>query len=82
MRFSVCLLGFAMVAAGSGLASARSLKGPTLREQAEQVCYNDVTTLCNDAVPDEDRIRACMAAKRAQLSPGCRKVFEQGLKAH
>ena len=80
MRLSVCLLGIALVVACSGPASARS-KAPTLREEAEHICYNDVTTLCNDVVPDEDKIRVCMAAKRAQLSPGCRKVFDQGVKA-
>ena len=50
-----------------------------LRQQAEHVCYNDATTLCGDAVPDEDKIAACMKVKRAQLSPECGKVFDRGL---
>ena len=50
-----------------------------LRQQAEHVCYNDATTLCGDAVPDEDKIAACMKVKRAQLSPECGKVFDRGI---
>ena len=50
-----------------------------LRQEAEHLCYNDATTLCQDAVPDEDKIRACMTAKRSQLSPECGKVFDRGL---
>ena len=35
-------------------------------------------TLCKDAVPDEDKITACMTSKRKQLSPLCGKVFDEG----
>ena len=52
-----------------------------LRQEAEHVCYNDATTLCADAVPDEDKITACMKVKRAQLSPECGKVFDRGIKS-
>ncbi len=51
-----------------------------MRQEAEHVCYNDATTLCGDAVPDEDKIAACMKVKRAQLSPECGKVFDRGMK--
>ena len=50
----------------------------TVRDRAEALCYSDVMRLCNDAVPDEDQIAACMAAKRLQLSLDCRVVFDQG----
>jgi len=32
-----------------------------------------------DAVPDEAKVRACMKAKKASLSPACRKVFDGGM---
>lgn len=51
-----------------------------MRQQAEHLCYNDVQKLCNADIPDEARIAACMKVHRAQLSPGCRKVFDTGLK--
>ena len=52
-----------------------------LRQQAEHLCYNDAQTLCSDAIPDEDKITACMKLKRAQLSPECGKVFDRGIKS-
>ncbi len=50
-----------------------------MRAEAEHLCYDDMQNLCNDAIPDEGKITACMKVKRAQLSPGCGKVFDRGL---
>jgi hypothetical protein len=44
------------------------------QEQA-QLCSGDAMRLCGSEIPDVDRITACMARKRAQLSEGCRAVF-------
>ncbi len=52
-----------------------------VRAQAEHDCYNDAQRLGADAVPDEDKITACFAVKRTQLSPACRKVYDQGINA-
>jgi hypothetical protein len=49
------------------------------RAQAEHLCYDDVQKLCNADIPDEARIAACMKIHRAELSPGCRKVFDSGI---
>ena len=51
-----------------------------LRQEAEHVCYSDAQRLCADAMPDEDKVEACMKGKRAQLSPACGKVFEKASK--
>jgi hypothetical protein len=60
-------------------ASARDFnRNYTTDEQT--LCQPDVFRLCNDDVPDQDRIIACMEAHRASLSPPCRKVFDVGLK--
>jgi hypothetical protein len=42
---------------------------------AEQACTPDVMRLCQDFVPDRDRIVGCLKAKRRQLSSECRAVF-------
>ena len=44
------------------------------QEQAQR-CTGDAMRLCGSEIPDVDRITACMAKKRAQLSEGCRAVF-------
>ena len=49
------------------------------RAQAEHLCYNDVQKLCNADIPDEAKITGCMKVHHAELSPGCRKVFDTGL---
>ena len=49
----------------------------TMRQRAEQACYDDATKLCNEFVPDEEKITACMTAKKAQLSPACRTMFDE-----
>jgi hypothetical protein len=75
------ILGLLIVMAGLDTASARMVSDKErMRQQAEHLCYNDVQRLCNAEIPDEARIEACMKVHRAQLSPGCRKVFDTGLK--
>jgi hypothetical protein len=43
----------------------------------EQLCTNDAFRLCSSAIPDVDRVTACMIRNRAQLSPGCRQFFRE-----
>jgi hypothetical protein len=40
--------------------------------QQQQACQPDAMRLCGEFVPDVAKITACMAKKRAQLSPACR----------
>lgn len=44
-------------------------------EDAQAACTPDVFRLCSSEIPNETRIVACLKHKRAQLSPGCKKVF-------
>ena len=75
------MLSLLIVMAGLGTASARMVSDKErMRQQAEHLCYNDVQRLCNADIPDETKIEACMKVHRAQLSPGCRKVFDTGIK--
>ena len=38
-------------------------------------CENDAMRLCQEFVPDVQRITACMSQKRRYLSPRCRVYF-------
>ena len=46
-------------------------------QEQQQLCTGDAMRLCGDAIPDVDRVTACMIAKQAQLSPGCKSVFRK-----
>ncbi len=73
------IIGLLLSVAAVDGASARMISDKErMRQQAEHLCYNDVQRLCAAAIPDEARIQACMAARRSQLSPACRKVFDAG----
>ena len=43
--------------------------------EQQQACTPDAFRLCGDAIPDVNRVTACMIARKAQLSPGCRVYF-------
>ena len=47
--------------------------------EMQQACTPDVMRLCNDYVPDVDKIVACMTRNRAALSPACGAVFGVGV---
>jgi hypothetical protein len=63
-----------ITAFGSG-ASAQQYRGTMDQQMA---CTPDVWRLCGAAIPDVDRIVACLRSNTPQLSPGCRAVFETG----
>jgi hypothetical protein len=68
------LLGLALTFA-SGPAAAQQW---TPEQRA--ACEPDAMRLCQQYIPDIDRIRACMAHYRRYLSPACRALFEGGAK--
>ena len=43
--------------------------------EQEQACSSDAFRLCSAAIPDVNRVTACMVAKKSQLSPACRAHF-------
>jgi hypothetical protein len=57
----------------SGTAVAQQHRG-TMEQQ--MACTPDVFRLCGAAIPDENRIVACLQANTVQLSAPCRSVFE------
>jgi hypothetical protein len=57
----------------SGTCAAQEHRG-TMQQQ--MACTPDVFRLCGAAIPDENRIVACLQANTPVLSPPCRAVFE------
>jgi hypothetical protein len=46
--------------------------------QACAACEPDAMKLCNQYVPDVQRVSACRSHYRRYLSPACRAVFQGG----
>ena len=69
------------VAAVIGLAltaQPAAAQGGTPEQRA--ACEGDAMRLCNQYVPDVNRVSACMSQHRRYLSPRCRAVFHGGAK--
>jgi hypothetical protein len=45
--------------------------------QQRAACTPDVFRLCSSSIPSVSAIIACMEAKKSQLSPSCRAVFDE-----
>lgn len=58
----------------AGTASAQSLQDRGT-EADQEACTPDVFRLCQDFIPDEGQIVACLRQKRDQLSPACGPVI-------
>jgi hypothetical protein len=67
-----CAVGLATVLFVMAGATSAAAQDP----RAAELCTPDVMRLCNEFVPDVDRITACMSKKRRQLSPECAAVFK------
>ncbi len=65
--------GLTVTLAGGSSAMAQEHRG-TMQQQ--MACTPDVFRLCGSAIPDENRIVACLQANTPQLSAPCRAVFE------
>jgi hypothetical protein len=48
------------------------------RTKAEAACLSDVVRLCHSAMPDEDKVTACMETKKQQVSAGCASYYPGG----
>ncbi len=65
--------GLAAATVGATTAVAQEHRG-TMQQQ--MACTPDVFRLCGAAIPDENRIVACLQANTVQLSAPCRAVFD------
>ncbi len=69
------LVGVALLAGLTAGAEASS-SGPTLRDQQQAACYDDVQRLCANAMPDVAKVMACMKPKKAVVSAKCRALWD------
>lgn len=67
---------FALIAFVLTLATfAAPASAYTQEEQA--ACQDDAFRICNHAIPDEQKVKACFLANMKKLSPACRRVFQR-----
>ena len=43
----------------------------------QNACMNDAFTVCGQAIPDRDRVAACLAQNIKRISPACRAVMQR-----
>ena len=65
-----------MLIATSFALAALSTAAQAYTPEQEQMCTGDAMRLCSSEIPDVERVTACMVQKRAQLSDGCKAVFQ------
>jgi hypothetical protein len=46
-------------------------------EQDRADCMSDVMRLCQEAIPNAQRVVACLVRSKLQLSPACARVFNR-----
>ena len=68
----VCLI-VALILSTASVAAQQGKHNGTKAEQ--DACEPDVHKFCENAIPDEGRIVACLKANLKLLSPQCRKVI-------
>ena len=51
-----------------------------MRHLAIDRCTGDAMRLCPQTLLDEEKTAACMKVYRSQLSPGCRAVYDHGIR--
>ncbi|MEA2758753.1 MAG: hypothetical protein QOH65_1366 [Methylobacteriaceae bacterium] len=66
---------FALALTMSAPALAQGAASSAASEAERQACEPDVYRLCNDYVPDVDRIVACLNVNKRSLAPACRAVM-------
>ena len=46
-------------------------------QDEQNACMNDAFTVCGDAIPDRDRVAACLAQNINRISAPCRTVMQR-----
>lgn len=58
-------------------AQAQTQTAPQSQRAAQEAaCSGDATRLCGEAIPDEQKIAACLRANRAKISPACQAMLK------
>jgi hypothetical protein len=69
------MIAVALMSMAGALAALPSPASAYTQEQ-QMACQDDAFRVCGEFIPDEQRVRGCMVAKKAQLSAGCRAQFK------
>lgn len=48
---------------------------PAETQEEQQACMNDAFNVCGHAIPDRDRVAACLAENLSRISNECRTVM-------
>jgi hypothetical protein len=70
------LIALGFVLAGIAFAAPASVQAYS--DEERQACEQDAFRLCNHAIPDQDRVKACLIANMSKLTPACRRMFRRG----
>jgi hypothetical protein len=60
------------LASFTGTASAQNTP------EAQQACQDDAFKFCNELIPDEGKVKACLIHNLRRLTPACRRMFSRG----
>jgi hypothetical protein len=63
------------VALAALIVAALPTAGHAYTPEEQAACQPDAFRLCGSEIPNIDRVTACMVARRAQLSPECKRYF-------
>jgi hypothetical protein len=63
------------VALAALIVAALPRAGHAYTPEEQAACQPDAFRLCGSEIPDIERVKACMIARRAQLSPECKRFF-------
>jgi hypothetical protein len=66
--------GLVALAVGMTFSSAQAFEVSAAEERA---CEPDAFRLCSSAIPDVDRVAACMEANETSLAPQCKALFHE-----
>jgi hypothetical protein len=75
MKIHVAMMSALLLAIPAAQAFAQT-SGQSRQEQ-EQACQDDAFNFCQEAMPNEDRVLACLRKHHSKLSPACRKMISQ-----
>jgi hypothetical protein len=71
-NIGISALGVALAAL---IVAALPTAGHAYTPEEQAACQPDAFRLCGSEIPNIDRVKACMLARRAQLSPECKRYF-------
>lgn len=74
LKHFVCWLALSAGSVVFGIHGAAAQASPEVR----QACTPDAMRLCSEFIPNAEKVKTCMMAKRSQLSEACRVAIRGG----